>query len=266
MISRFVGITIIVLLLATLGVSCVGKESPPVSHGGPVTDYVSLIDSLQKEGANVEPAGEIIQEFFSTRGQAIKVNGEDVQVFEYSDQSTAEAEAALVSPDGSSIGTSLPFWVAPPHFYKAGRIIVLYVGENVAVMDVLESVIGAQFAGRSVPTSAPTPPPTSPTDTGKMVTISLTAENLAFDKGTITVPAGADVTVVFDNKDRVPHNVAFYETKAATKAIFVGEVFSGPKTISYRFAAPSTSGTYFFRCDVHPASMTGDFVVTSTGS
>jgi hypothetical protein len=77
------------------------------------------------------------------------VNGEDVQVFEYSDQSTTEAEAALISPDGSSIGTSLPFWVAPPHFYKAGRIIVLYVGESKAVTDVLESVLGPQFAGRS---------------------------------------------------------------------------------------------------------------------
>ncbi len=148
MISRFVGITVMILLLTTLGVSCAVNESPPVSHGGPVTDYVSLVDNLRKEGATVEPAGEIIQDFFSVRGQAIKVNGEDVQVFEYSDQSTAEAEAALVSPDGSSIGTSLPFWVAPPHFYKAGRIIVLYVGENEAVMDVLESVLGAQFAGR----------------------------------------------------------------------------------------------------------------------
>jgi len=89
---------------------------------------------------------------------------------------------------------------------------------------------------------------------------------MAFDKATITVPAGADVTVVFNNKDRVPHNVAVYETKAAAKAIFVGEVFTGPKTINYRFTAPSIPGTYFFRCDVHPATMTGDFVVTSIGS
>jgi len=115
---------------------------------GPVQDYDSFADNLRAAGATVEPAGEIIQDFFSVRGQAIKVNGEDVQVFEYSDQSTTEAEAALISPDGSSIGTSLPFWVAPPHFYKAGRIIVLYVGESKAVTGVLESVLGAQFAGK----------------------------------------------------------------------------------------------------------------------
>ena len=64
--------------------------------------------------------------------------------------------------------------------------------------------------------SSPTPPltPTTPppAGTGQSVTINITAENIAFDKTTITVPAGADVTVVFNNKDRVPHNVAVYET------------------------------------------------------
>lgn len=147
MISRFVGITIIILLLATLGVSCARKESPPVSHGGPVTDYVSLIDSLRKEGANVEPAGEVNQPFFSVIGQAIIVNGENIQVFEYSDEAAADVEASLVSPDGSSIGTSIASWIAPPHFHKAGKIIILYVGENREVISLLETVLGPQFAG-----------------------------------------------------------------------------------------------------------------------
>jgi hypothetical protein len=148
MLKRYIGLTIATVLLLSYGVSCAGAESPPVSNGGPVTDYVSLVDNLRKEGATVEPAGEIIQDFFSVKGQAIKVNGEDVQVFEYSNQSSVESEAALVSPDGSSIGTSIPFWVASPHFYKAGRIIVLYVGENTTVLDVLETTLGTQFAGR----------------------------------------------------------------------------------------------------------------------
>lgn len=142
------GITIIILLLATLGVGCAGKESPPVSHGGPVTDYVSLIDNLREEGANVEPAGKVNQPFFSVIGQAIIVNGENVQVFEYSDEAAAGDEAALVSPDGSSIGTSIASWIVPPHFYKAGKIMVLYVGEKNEVISLLETVLGPQFAGR----------------------------------------------------------------------------------------------------------------------
>ena len=104
-------------------------------------------DSLRKEGANVEPAGEVNQPFFSVIGQAIIVNGENIQVFEYSDEAAADVEASLVSPDGSSIGTSIASWIAPPHFHKAGKIIVLYVGENRELISLLETVLGPQFAG-----------------------------------------------------------------------------------------------------------------------
>ena len=69
----------------------------------PVTDYVSLIDQLRKSGANVEPAGTIDQPFFSVVGKSILVNGENVQVFEYSTQAEAEEDASNVSPDGHSI-------------------------------------------------------------------------------------------------------------------------------------------------------------------
>ena len=99
---------------------------------------------------------------------------------------------------------------------------------------------------------------------GQTVTVQLSAENIAFDKSTISVPAGADVVVVFNNNESIPHNLAVYETSAASEEVFVGEIITGPRTIEYRFTAPMTPGTYFFRCDVHPANMTGDFIVTST--
>ena len=80
---------------------------------------------------------------------------------------------------------------------------------------------------------------------------------------TITVPAGATVTVMFDNRDAgIPHNFSVYTDRNMTQSIFVGQIISGPATINYTFTAPTTPGTYFFVCDVHPATMTGDFVVT----
>ena len=39
-------------------------------------------------------------------------------------------------------------WVATPHFYKTGKLIVLYVGDNMTVISTLETVLGPQFAGR----------------------------------------------------------------------------------------------------------------------
>ena len=78
----------------------------------------------------------------------IKVHGEDVQVFEYANAAAADAEAAPISRDGMSVGTRKIFWVGPPHFFKQGRLLVLYVGENEKVLGTLAAVMGPQFAGR----------------------------------------------------------------------------------------------------------------------
>ena len=97
---------------------------------------------------------------------------------------------------------------------------------------------------------------------GGTATVSLSAQDIAFDMSTITVPAGADVTVNFDNEDNgIPHNFAVYTDSSASQSIFVGDTITGPDTTTYTFTAPSDPGTYYFRCDVHPQQMNGDFVV-----
>lgn len=149
------------------------------------------------------------------------------------------------------------------HFGKYALVIT--VGLAVAML--------AACTSTSYPTSTPdtgvppaqNPPPTptpAPPPLGQAVTVNISAQNFAFDKSDITVPAGADVTLIFDNKEGIPHNVAVYTTPAATDVIFRGDVITGPKTITYQFKAPTTPGTYFFRCDVHPVAMRGTFTVT----
>jgi len=61
--------------------------------------------------------------------------------------------------------------------------------------------------------------------------------------------------------DAVAHNFALYTDSSATTKIFQGTIITGPATTTYTFSAPSTPGTYFFRCDVHPTTMTGSFIV-----
>ncbi|MCK6584760.1 MAG: hypothetical protein HUU11_03165 [Anaerolineales bacterium] len=123
--------------------------NPPVSsHGGAVEDQVSLMDALRAAGADVEPGDPVEQAFFSVTGQIVKVDGADVQVFEYESAEAMEADAAQVSPDGGSIGTSMVMWVEAPHFFKSGRVLVLYVGEDAAILDLLKNALGEQFAGR----------------------------------------------------------------------------------------------------------------------
>ena len=103
--------------------------------------------------------------------------------------------------------------------------------------------------------------PPAPTPGGRGVTVGIAAEDVAFNTSTVTVPAGAEVTMVFENRDvGIPHNVAVYTDSSATRAIFVGEIITGPAEVTSTFTAPKEPGTYFFRCDVHP-SMNGEFVV-----
>ncbi len=97
---------------------------------------------------------------------------------------------------------------------------------------------------------------------GAPTAITLTAQNIKFDKSTITVPAGSSVTITFTNNDNgVQHNFALYTDASASTAIYRGSLVTGPGTTKYTFTAPSTPGTYYFRCDVHPTQMYGQFIV-----
>jgi hypothetical protein len=122
---------------------CTGNTSPEAV----VDDLDALIRELRNEGAAVNIVGSISQPFFSASGQVLRVNGEDVQVFEYENAAAAQGEAARVSPDGSSVGTTIITWVSTPHFYRSGRVIVLYVGRSRELLSLLDSVLGPQFAG-----------------------------------------------------------------------------------------------------------------------
>lgn len=124
------------------------RDNTPISHGGPVVDYVSLIDMLRSKGATVTPQGEVSQELFSMSGNAILVNRANVQVFTFGSELEAKTQAEQINPDGSGTKTMMITWVEPPHFYRKGKIIVLYVGSDPETISLLEQVLGEQFAGR----------------------------------------------------------------------------------------------------------------------
>jgi hypothetical protein len=143
--------TLLVLLLAfSFGISACsqGESSASPTEARVVEDQADLLAALRDAGATVDVVDSVDQIFFSPQGSIISVNGADVQVFEYESSEAMEAEAAQVAPDGGSIGTSMVTWVDVPHFYKTGRVIVLYVGSDAATLGLLETVIGSQFAGR----------------------------------------------------------------------------------------------------------------------
>jgi len=111
-------------------------------------DYASFVDALQADGMSVKSAGKLPVDFFSVEGQALIIKDQFlVVVFEYPDAASAEADASKVSPDGRSVGTIKPSFGFTPHFYKSGRLIAVYVGDDKGATKILESVLGPQFAG-----------------------------------------------------------------------------------------------------------------------
>jgi hypothetical protein len=146
-------ILLVLLLIFGLMAGGCGKSATTVPTTAPtespaVEAQASFIAALQAAGATVEVGDSISQPFFSPEGKVIKVNGADVQVFEYESAGAMEDEASQVAPDGGSIGTSMASWIDAPHFYKTGRVLVLYVGSDQTILDLLEKVMGPQFAGQ----------------------------------------------------------------------------------------------------------------------
>lgn len=141
---------LILILMFAYGLSACTQSAPSIPSTGSlsVEDQASFLAALQAAGATAETGDAITQDFFSVEGQVVRVNGAELQIFEYADAAAMEADASQVAPDGGSIGTSMVTWIDPPHFYKAGRIIVLYLGNDQAILDLLDKVLGPQFAGQ----------------------------------------------------------------------------------------------------------------------
>jgi hypothetical protein len=135
-------LALLVLLIAAVVGACGGQ--PAAAQGYGTEEFLS---ELREKGVEPEKGDSVEQAFFSVIGTSVNINGESVQVFEYDSAETMESDAVLVDASGSPIGTSMVTWMATPHFYKKGRILVLYVGDNAGTLEVLEGVLGTQFAG-----------------------------------------------------------------------------------------------------------------------
>ncbi len=101
---------------------------------------------------------------------------------------------------------------------------------------------------------------TSVADVPPSTRIELEAKNLRFDQSVIVATADAEITVILDNQDKgTLHNFSLYTDQNTREQIHLGDLFPGVETREAAFTAPPP-GIYFFRCDVHPDSMTGSLV------
>jgi hypothetical protein len=124
--------------------------------------YTSVRDALRAHGATVQENGLGSQPFLNGTDHRLTVNGAGIDVFEYRSTLGASLDARRISSDGSTFSSSFgPLggqaatvdYLASPHWFHTGRVIVLYVGQDASILGLLQTVLGKQFAGGTIPAS-----------------------------------------------------------------------------------------------------------------
>lgn len=139
-----------------------------------------------------------------------------------------------------------------------------YLGVLVAALLAI-SACGGGTSSSSTPAISPSPSP-SPTDpaapstapSGEIVEVTVgtdTGAELKFDPAEVTVQAGADVRLTFENRASVPHNLTFQGPPNVATATIVEAGAS--ETLEFR---ATEAGEYAFVCTLHPG-MGGTLVV-----
>lgn len=99
-------------------------------QGLTVPSYVGnrddLVQSLRAQGLNVSVGSEMDTGCFSVPGRRLSVSDAVLYVFEYATPADADANTALITPDGQPNPQARFSWVSTPRFYREGRLIVLY--------------------------------------------------------------------------------------------------------------------------------------------
>ena len=157
------------ILVAGLLISCTAEQSDESVTSTPVMVETStassaaldrLIAALQNGGAAVTNEGQQPQGMFEGAVMwRLTVNGTAVNVFEFTDEAARQAVSDNISPTGSEYTvtdgdtTVVTHWDGEgfPHFWTLENLIVNYWGEDTAVLDPLNAVLGQPFADGSQP-------------------------------------------------------------------------------------------------------------------
>jgi hypothetical protein len=153
----------------TLLVSCTGSQeasnpaersspsttaAPPTTPSGqPVTDYSSFTHALVSAGFTVRDGERTENDMlFTVDRRAVLIDGVSVSTYEYPTNQALDEARSSIGRDSYSVptstnGTAHVEWVATPHFYGAGTLLVLYVGDDQGTLDALRNVLGRPYAG-----------------------------------------------------------------------------------------------------------------------
>jgi hypothetical protein len=135
---------VLVIAAVLLLVGCGGGQDG-VSHEG-------LVGALRGEGIDPQSPKPEPPGVLEVSSSAYDVPGGVLHVFPFETEHEAQRAQARIEPDGSTIQTTSGInqvvdWSGPPHWFRKGREIGLYIGSSSEVLDALDKAAGPQFAG-----------------------------------------------------------------------------------------------------------------------
>ena len=138
-------------LLVALSIGCC--TSPPGTSpdtGSPrafVADHECLVENLRAAGITVDVGDSIEQPFLKAPGVILRLSGgglaqpADIQSYNYDNEQDARRDVDGIDPGVQSRTTQIT-WIATPHLYGKERVLVLYVGDDPAVLELLSGQLG----------------------------------------------------------------------------------------------------------------------------
>ena len=107
------------------------------------TAFNELVTELKNRGYTIEINDNENSMLPGAESKVLAIHqNEVISVFIYENRELMEKNSEDVSNNSGFYG-----WISEPHFYKKENIIVLYVGENVEIVNNLNQIIGVQIVG-----------------------------------------------------------------------------------------------------------------------
>ena len=116
------------------------------------TEYKDLIEELEGKGFTTTYKEEVENNVLSVKAKRLTINENDNLFFYLYDTSDKmEEDSTYLSKSGSEYDNGKEDakvkWSEHPHFFKGNKLIVLYLGDNLETINVLEELLGSQFVG-----------------------------------------------------------------------------------------------------------------------
>lgn len=113
--------------------------------------YEELIINLEDMGFTVDTK-DVEQDILQGQRKWLTISEkENISVYLYESNEKMEKDASYIDKSGFSYTngkySAEISWASYPHFFKKDNIIVLYVGEDLEIINALKEIVGLKFAG-----------------------------------------------------------------------------------------------------------------------